>query len=338
MQTRVTIWLDPWPHAPRQGLPDRPGAASPSPTAASSGTGLGLGSPERDPRGVRPTSSSPSIGEELGLFGATAVLIAFLLIVGAGLRIAAAHRARRSRSCWPSGLTTIIGVQAFIIIGGVIRVVPLTGITLPFVSYGGSSLVANYMLLALLIRLSDSTARRLREVPDTPTIAERSAARAARRTRRRQRREPRPRQRPREQADPPARGRPDGLLRAAVRRSSTYCRSAATRVAQRDIPTTPRDRAATSTSRAAPIVTADGVVVAEIGADARRQRPFKYQRDVPDRRPVRRRHRLLHVRLRLDAARAHRRTTCSPGDTAEQQLRRPAEHLQRRATTPATCS
>jgi len=74
------------------------------------------------------------------------------------------------------GLTTIVGVQAFIIVAGVIKVVPLTGITLPFVSYGGSSLVANYVLLALLIRLSDSSARRLGELPDDPTPSERWAA------------------------------------------------------------------------------------------------------------------------------------------------------------------
>jgi peptidoglycan glycosyltransferase len=109
------------------------------------------------------------------------VLIAFLLMVGAGLRIA--MRAERPfEKLLAVGLTTLLGVQAFIIIGGVIRVVPLTGITLPFVSYGGSSLVANYVLLALLMRVSDSTSRRIGELPDDPTIAERYAAWQLRRT------------------------------------------------------------------------------------------------------------------------------------------------------------
>jgi peptidoglycan glycosyltransferase len=73
------------------------------------------------------------------------------------------------------GLTTITAVQTFIIVGGVLRVVPLTGVTLPFMSYGGSSLVANYVLLAILIRISDSTARSLHEIPDSASASERFA-------------------------------------------------------------------------------------------------------------------------------------------------------------------
>jgi len=97
-------------------------------------------------------------------------------MIGAGLRTALRTQ-RPFEKLLATGLTTILGVQAFIIIGGVIRVVPLTGITLPFVSYGGSSLVANYALLALLIRISDTSARRLGEVPDQPTLSERWTAR-----------------------------------------------------------------------------------------------------------------------------------------------------------------
>ncbi|MDQ6727508.1 MAG: FtsW/RodA/SpoVE family cell cycle protein, partial [Actinomycetota bacterium] len=95
-----------------------------------------------------------AIGEELGLIGTVAILIAFLLMVGAGLRIAMRVEAPFEKLL-AAGLTAIIGLQTFIIIGGVTRLVPLTGITLPFVSYGGSSLISNYILLALLLRISD---------------------------------------------------------------------------------------------------------------------------------------------------------------------------------------
>ena len=94
------------------------------------------------------------IGEEMGLLGSTMVVVAFLLLVGAGLRIAQAARSEFAKLT-AVGLTMIIGFQAFFIIGGVLRLLPLTGITLPFVSYGGSALIANYVLIALLMRISD---------------------------------------------------------------------------------------------------------------------------------------------------------------------------------------
>jgi cell division protein FtsW (lipid II flippase) len=141
------------------------------------GTGLGLGDPQRIPLAQNDFIFA-AIGEELGLLGATAVLMAYILIIGSGLRIAT-RTDRTFEKLLAVGITTILGVQAFIIIAGVVRLLPLTGVTLPFVSYGGSSLVANYILLALLIRISDSTARRLGEVPDTPHWTERLAARRA---------------------------------------------------------------------------------------------------------------------------------------------------------------
>ncbi len=173
VQTRVTIWLDPWKYRLDKGyqiVQALYGLAD----GSVAGTGLGLGSPGTVPEAQNDFIFT-SIGEELGLFGAAAVLMAYLLIIGAGLRTAL-----RTENVFEKllavGLTTIIGVQAFIIVGGVTKLVPLTGVTLPFVSYGGSSLVSNYILIALLIRLSDSGARRLHELPDDPTLSERWAA------------------------------------------------------------------------------------------------------------------------------------------------------------------
>jgi peptidoglycan glycosyltransferase len=80
-------------------------------------------------------------------------------MVGAGLRIAI-NAEPDFDTLLAVGLTTLLGVQSFIIIAGVIQLLPLTGVTLPFVSYGGSSLVANYILLALLMRISDDNVSR----------------------------------------------------------------------------------------------------------------------------------------------------------------------------------
>ncbi|MDP9212259.1 MAG: FtsW/RodA/SpoVE family cell cycle protein, partial [bacterium] len=100
-----------------------------------------------------------AIGEELGLFGASAVLIAFLLLIGGGLRIAL-RTENTFEKLLATGLTTIVGVQAFIIIGGVIKLVPLTGITLPFVSYGGTSILMLLLAVGILQSVASSRSRR----------------------------------------------------------------------------------------------------------------------------------------------------------------------------------
>lgn len=181
VKTRVDIWLDPWSRSLDKGYQIVQSLYGIS-DGGISGTGLGLGNPDKVPAAKTDFIFS-SISEELGLLGGSAVIIAYLLIVGAGLRIAV--RAERPfDKLLATGLTTIIGVQAFIIIGGVVKLVPLTGVTLPFVSYGGSSLVSNYLLLAMLLRVSDSSARRRGETPDLPTPRERWAAWQLRRRRR----------------------------------------------------------------------------------------------------------------------------------------------------------
>jgi cell division protein FtsW (lipid II flippase) len=98
------------------------------------------------------------ITDELGLFGASAVLLTCLLFVARGLKTA--QLARDSFSTLLAvGLSAIFALQVFVIVGGVTRVIPLTGVTLPFISYGGSSIIANFVLLALLLLVSDRARR-----------------------------------------------------------------------------------------------------------------------------------------------------------------------------------
>jgi cell division protein FtsW (lipid II flippase) len=156
VRQRVSVWLDPWPLAKDEGFQVVESAFALA-DGGIAGTGIGLGTPTRIPE-VETDFIFVAIGEELGLLGATAVLCAFVLMVGAGLRIALRADSPFD-TLLATGLTTLLGIQAFIIIGGVTRVLPLTGVTLPFVSYGGSSLVLNYVLLALLLRISDNSVR-----------------------------------------------------------------------------------------------------------------------------------------------------------------------------------
>ncbi len=168
---RVDTWLNPWAD-PRGDAFHITEASFAMAEGGLTGTGPGLGDPGRIPI-AESDFIFAAIGEELGLVGDTIILIAFMLLVGSGLRIAA-----RAEDAFDKllavGLSTLLGIQAFIIIGGVVRLVPLTGVTLPFVSYGGSSLLANYVIIALLMRTShevalqrvdgDSSPRRNREI------------------------------------------------------------------------------------------------------------------------------------------------------------------------------
>jgi cell division protein FtsW (lipid II flippase) len=161
VQQRVTIWLDPWqPELIRAEGYQVVQAAYALADGGIIGMGPGQGSPELIPVAATDFIFAV-IGEELGLAGATAVIASYLLMVGAGLRIAQ-RAATPFETLLATGLSALLGIQAFIIMAGVVRLLPLTGVTLPFLSYGGSSLLANYVLIALLLRISDTSVKRER--------------------------------------------------------------------------------------------------------------------------------------------------------------------------------
>ena len=118
------------------------------------GTGWGLGRPD-----IVPLAESdyiiPSLGEELGLVGLFAILALYLLFISRGFRIGFAGQDDFGRLLGV-GLSFVLALQVFVVIGGVTRVIPLTGLTTPFLAAGGSSLVANWIIVALLLRLSDT--------------------------------------------------------------------------------------------------------------------------------------------------------------------------------------
>ena len=149
-------WLNPWGHYGSYGYQTVQGELALG-RGGLTGSGLGLGTPYNIPVAYSDFIFA-AIGEELGLLGTTAVVVGFLLVVGAGIR--AAIRARSEFSQLAAvGFTAIFGFQSFFIMAGVVRLLPLTGVSLPFIGYGGSSLLANYVLVALLMRISDEGAR-----------------------------------------------------------------------------------------------------------------------------------------------------------------------------------
>ena len=119
------------------------------------GSGLGGGVPQLVPL-AESDFIIASLGEELGLVGMFAILAIYLLIIARGARIAFQHSDDFSKLL-AIGLSFVIALQTFIVIGGVTRVVPLTGLTTPFLAAGGSSLLANWIIVGLLLRISDSS-------------------------------------------------------------------------------------------------------------------------------------------------------------------------------------
>ncbi len=154
VQRRVDAWLDPFADPKGDGF-QIVEAWFAMADGGVTGTGLGSGLPTKIPF-AETDMIFAAIGEELGLLGATAVLAAFMFFVSSGFRVAATTPVPFEKLL-ALGLTALLGFQTFIIIGGVLRILPLTGVTLPYVSYGGSSLISNYIVLALLVRISDST-------------------------------------------------------------------------------------------------------------------------------------------------------------------------------------
>jgi cell division protein FtsW (lipid II flippase) len=157
VRTRVDIWLDPFVDPSGAGYQVIQSLYAFA-RGGLLGTGLGGGLPLISGRLPIPAIQTDfplaALGEELGLVGIMAILGIYLVVIERGLRIGAAAR-DDFRALLASGLALVVGVQAFIIAAGNLKLIPLTGITLPFISYGGSSLVANAVAVGLLLALSD---------------------------------------------------------------------------------------------------------------------------------------------------------------------------------------
>lgn len=160
VQTRVEIWLHPFEHADTAGyqvVQAMYGLA----TGGLFGTGLGDGFPYLVPY-AKSDFILISLGEELGFVGLTALLMVYAVLVQRGIRTASLVRDPFGQLL-ASGLAVVLGLQTIIVAAGVTRLVPLTGLTTPFLSAGGSSLVANWIAIGLLLRISDTANRMRRE-------------------------------------------------------------------------------------------------------------------------------------------------------------------------------
>lgn len=169
IRERVEIWLHPFHYASTYGYQLVQGLFGFA-NGGLFGTGLGRGHPTIVPF-VNTDFVASAIGEELGLVGLAAILVVFGLLVSRGFR-AALTTADPFGKLLAAGLAFAVALQVFVQVGGVMRLIPLAGLTLPFVSYGGSSLVGSWALVALLMRISDDGQRPAPMVASSPVLTE----------------------------------------------------------------------------------------------------------------------------------------------------------------------
>jgi peptidoglycan glycosyltransferase len=160
VQSRVSIWLDPWSAYNLNNSHQLVYGWFSLAAGGVTGTGLGLGQSGNIPF-ITSDMIFAAVGEELGLIGVVLLVCLFVAFVGEGFAIAQRAHSDFVRLA-ATGLTLTLGLQAFFIMAGILRLLPFTGITLPFVAYGGSSLFANYILVALLLRISHENAQERR--------------------------------------------------------------------------------------------------------------------------------------------------------------------------------
>jgi len=153
VRLRIDTWLNPWPEADNRAFQIVQSLMAVA-SGGVLGEGVGLGAPIYIPV-VHSDFAFAAIAEEWGMAGAVGVVVCILLLVMRALRMAVLRESTPFRALLAAGVGVSLGIQSLLIMGGVLKIIPLTGVTLPFVSYGGSSLLSSFIMVGLLLRISD---------------------------------------------------------------------------------------------------------------------------------------------------------------------------------------